>query len=121
MANLLIVDDSIFMRNMLAKILSEAGHRVIGEASNGLEAVEGYRKLRPDLVTMDITMTEMGGIEAVQRIITIDPTAKIIMCSAMGQQRLVIEAMQAGACDFIVKPFSKKRVIEAVDKLISMD
>lgn len=113
----LIVDDAAFMRMLLKDIVTKAGFEVVGEATNGVEAVEKYKELKPDIVTMDITMPEMNGIEAVKKIKEIDPNAKIIMCSAMGQQAMVIEAIQAGAKDFIVKPFQPARVIEALQKL----
>lgn len=113
----LIVDDAAFMRMLLKDIVTKAGFEVVGEATNGAEAVEKYKELKPDIVTMDITMPEMNGIEAVKKIKEIDPNAKIIMCSAMGQQAMVIEAIQAGAKDFIVKPFQPARVIEALQKL----
>ncbi len=113
----LIVDDAAFMRMLLKDIITKAGYEVVGEASNGKEAVEKYKELKPDIVTMDITMPEMNGIEAVKEIKKIDPNAKIIMVSAMGQQAMVIEAIQAGARDFIVKPFQPARVIEAIKKV----
>jgi len=115
----LIVDDAAFMRMMIKNILTKNGFEVVGEASNGVEAVELYKKLKPDLVTMDITMPEMDGIEALKKIKEIDPNAKVIMVSAMGQQQLVIEAIQAGAKDFIVKPFQPDRLLEAVNKVLS--
>jgi len=114
----LIVDDAAFMRMMLKNILSQNGYEIAGEASNGLEAVTLYKELKPDLVTMDITMPEMDGIAAVKEIRKIDPEAKIVMCSAMGQQAMVIESIQAGAKDFIVKPFQPDRVLEAVKKVV---
>ncbi|MBX6366229.1 MAG: response regulator [Gemmatimonadetes bacterium] len=114
----LICDDAIFMRTMLKDILTQAGLEVVGEARTGSEAVERYRELRPDLVTMDIIMPDMGGIEAVREIIKESPGAKILMCSAMGQQALVIEAIQAGARDFVVKPFQPSRVLEAVQRVL---
>jgi two-component system chemotaxis response regulator CheY len=117
-ASVLICDDAIFMRRMISDILSQAGYRVAGEAGNGLQAVEMYRTLRPDLVTMDIVMPDMGGIDAVREIIRGDPNARILMCSAMGQQALVIEAIEAGARDFIVKPFQPGRVLEAVQRVL---
>jgi len=116
---ILIVDDAAFMRMMIKNILTKNGFEVVGEASNGAEAVELYKKLKPDLVTMDITMPEMDGIEALKKIKEIDPNAKVIMVSAMGQQQLVIEAIQAGAKDFIVKPFQPDRLLEAVNKALS--
>lgn len=115
---ILIVDDAAFMRMMLKNILTQNGYEVTGEASNGLEAVTLYKELKPDLVTMDITMPEMDGITAVKEIKKIDPEAKIIMCSAMGQQAMVIESIQAGAKDFVVKPFQPDRVLEAVKKVL---
>ena len=114
----LVVDDAAFMRMMLRDILSKNGYEVVGEAENGMKAVEKYQELHPDLTTMDITMPEMDGISAVKAIRKIDPNAKIIMCSAMGQQAMVIEAIQAGARDFIVKPFQADRVLEAVRKAV---
>ncbi|MBC7116756.1 MAG: response regulator [Pseudothermotoga sp.] len=113
----LIVDDAAFMRMLLKDIITKAGYEVAGEAANGVEAVEKYKELKPDVVTMDITMPEMDGITAIKKIKEIDPNAKIIVCSAMGQQAMVIEAIQAGAKDFIVKPFQHSRVIEALQKL----
>ncbi|MBP3889201.1 MAG: response regulator [Cellulosilyticum sp.] len=114
----LIVDDAAFMRMMIKDILSKNGYEVAGEADNGLKAVEKYKELTPDLVLMDITMPEMNGIDAVKNIKAIDPGAKIVMCSAMGQQAMVIESIQAGARDFIVKPFQADRVLEAVRKVV---
>ncbi len=114
----LVVDDAAFMRMMVRDILSKNGYDVVGEAENGMKAVEKYQELHPDLTTMDITMPEMDGISAVKAIRKIDPNAKIIMCSAMGQQAMVIEAIQAGARDFIVKPFQADRVLEAVRKAV---
>lgn len=116
--SVLICDDAIFMRTMISDILSQAGFSVVGEAENGVQAVEKYRQLKPDLVTMDIVMPEMGGIDAVREIIKDHPDAKILMCSAMGQQALVIEAIQAGARDFVVKPFQPSRVLEAVQRVL---
>jgi len=115
----LICDDAVFMRTMLADILTQAGFAVIGQAQTGAEAVQKYRELRPDLVTMDIVMPDMGGIEAVKEITKEFTDAKILMCSAMGQQSLVIEAIQAGARDFVVKPFQPSRVLEAVQRVLS--
>lgn len=114
----LICDDALFMRTMLAEIMEQAGFEVAGQASTGAEAVSLYRALRPDLVTMDIIMPDMGGIEAVKSIIGEFPDANIVMCSAMGQQALVIEAIQAGARDFVVKPFQPARVLEAVQRVL---
>ena len=114
----LVCDDAIFMRTMITDILTQAGYDVIGEAETGAQAVETYRQLKPDLVTMDIVMPDMGGIEAVREICKDSPEAKILMCSAMGQQALVVEAIQAGAKDFVVKPFQPSRVLEAVQRLL---
>ncbi|MDF2504143.1 MULTISPECIES: response regulator [Clostridium] len=119
MAKVLIVDDAAFMRMMIKDILEKNGFEVIGEASNGAKAVEMYKKERPDVVTMDITMPDMDGIEAVKEIKEFDPTARVIMCSAMGQQTMVMDAIKAGAKDFIVKPFQSDRVLEAIRKAIS--
>lgn len=116
---ILIVDDASFMRMMIKDILTKNGFEVVGEAENGITAVEKYKELNPELVIMDITMPEMDGIQAVKEIKNIDKDAKIVMCSAMGQQAMVIEAIQAGAKDFIVKPFQADRVIEAVKKVLS--
>lgn len=115
---ILVVDDAAFMRMMLKDILTKNGYVVAGEADNGLAAIERYIELKPDLVTMDITMPELDGISAVREIRKIDPQAKIIMCSAMGQQAMVIDAIQAGARDFVVKPFQPERVLEAVSKAL---
>jgi len=114
----LVCDDAIFMRTMIGDILSQAGYEVAGEAETGTQAVEKYIELKPDLVTMDIVMPDMGGIDAVREIIQHDPGARILMCSAMGQQALVVEAIQAGAKDFVVKPFQPSRVLEAVQRVL---
>jgi two-component system chemotaxis response regulator CheY len=114
----LVCDDAIFMRTMISDILTQAGFNIVGEAETGREAVEKYKQLKPDLVTMDIVMPDMGGIEAVREICRTDPGAKILMCSAMGQQALVVEAVQAGAKDFVVKPFQPSRVLEAVQRIL---
>ena len=115
----LICDDAIFMRTMVRDILTQAGFDVVGEAETGIQAVERYQQLRPDLVTMDIVMPDMGGIDAVRQICKSDPNARILMCSAMGQQALVVEAIQAGAKDFVVKPFQPSRVLEAVQRVLA--
>ena len=114
----LVCDDSVFMRTMVSDILRNAGFEIVGEAETGKQAIEKYRELKPDLVTMDIVMPEMGGIDAVREICKGDPDAKILMCSAMGQQALVVEAIQAGAKDFVVKPFQPSRVLEAVQRVL---
>lgn len=113
----LIVDDAAFMRMLLKDIITKAGYEIAGEAANGVEAVEKFKELKPDIVTMDITMPEMNGIDAIKKIKEFAPDAKIIVCSAMGQQAMVIEAIQAGAKDFIVKPFQHSRVVEALQKI----
>ena len=118
MAKVLIVDDAAFMRMMLKDILQKGDYEVVGEAENGQRAVELYKELNPDLVTMDITMPEMDGITALKEIRALDPKAVVIMCSAMGQQTLVIDAIGAGARDFIVKPFQPERVLEAIKKAV---
>jgi len=119
MANrILIVDDAAFMRMMIRDILTKNGYEVCGEANDGNQAVEKYKELKPDLITMDITMPEMDGIAALKEIKKLDGNAKVIMCSAMGQQAMVIDAIQAGAKDFIVKPFQADRVIEAIKKTL---
>jgi two-component system, chemotaxis family, chemotaxis protein CheY len=115
---ILIVDDAAFMRMMIKDILVNNGYEIVGEANNGLKAVEMYKKEKPDLVTMDITMPDMDGISAVKEIRKSDPSARIVMCSALGQQSMVMEAIQAGARDFIVKPFQPDRVIEALKKVL---
>lgn len=116
--NILICDDAAFMRMMIKNVLVKGGYNVVGEAENGAKAVEKYKELSPDLVLMDITMPEMDGIQALKEIKGIDGGAKVIMCSAMGQQAMVVESIQAGAKDFIVKPFQEDRVLEAVKKVI---
>ena len=114
----LIADDAVFMRNMIKEVFRPPEFEVIGEAANGLEAVERYRELKPDITTMDIVMPEMDGIEAVRNIMKLDPAARVLMCSAMGQQPLVVEALEAGAKDFIIKPFQPAKVVEAVRKAL---
>lgn len=116
--NILICDDAAFMRMMIKDILTKNGYTVVGEAENGAKAVEKYAELKPDLVLMDITMPEMDGIQALKKIKEADPSATVIMCSAMGQQAMVIESIQSGAKDFIVKPFQADRVLEAVRKVV---
>ena len=116
--NILVVDVAAFMRMMIKDILTKNGYNVVGEAENGAKAIEKYAELKPDLVLMDITMPEVDGIAALKKIKSLDPGAMVIMCSAMGQQAMVIEAIQSGAKDFIVKPFQADRVIEAVKKVV---
>lgn len=117
-ARVLVCDDALFMRAMVGEILARAGYAVVGEAGTGAEAIEAYKALRPDLVTMDVVMPEMGGIDAVREITRLDPRARILMCSAAGQQALVQEALDAGAADFVVKPFQASRVLEAAERLL---
>lgn len=116
MARILLVDDSLFLKRMVKDIVTSFGHSVVGCASDGKEAIQQYAKLKPDLVFMDITMEKMSGIEAVRNIVDIDQDARIIMCSAMGQQSMILEALQAGARDFVVKPFQKERLRESIDR-----
>jgi len=120
-ARILIVDDALFMRNMLRNIFSESGFDVVGEAQNGNEAIEKYQALAPDLVTMDIVMPEKNGIEALKEIMSQDDKAKIVICSALGQESLIMEALEAGARDFIVKPFKPPKVIEVAQKVLASD
>ena len=115
----LIVDDAVFMRSMIRDIFSSGGYEVVGEAAHGIEAIEKYRALKPDLTTMDIVMPMMSGIDATRAIVEFDPAAKIIMCSALGQEALVMEALDAGASDFIVKPFQPDDVLKVVNKVLS--
>ncbi|MEC3885986.1 response regulator [Halobacillus litoralis] len=119
MARVLIVDDAKFMRVTLKNILEKGQHEVVGEADNGKEAVEKYGSLRPDLVTLDITMPEMNGIDALKEIQQVSNEAKVIMCSAMGQQKMVLKAIECGAKDFIVKPFDEARVLDAIDLVLN--
>ncbi|MFE5322810.1 response regulator [Paenibacillus sp. NPDC056579] len=114
MAAVMVVDDTAFMRMVMRGLMEQLGMNVVAEARNGLEAVNLYEKVRPDLVTMDITMPEMDGIEALKQIKRMDSKAKVIMCSAMGQKDMVLEAMRSGAIDFVVKPLQKDRLEEAV-------
>lgn len=118
LAKVLVVDDAKFMRVTLTNMLKQGNHEVIGEAENGRQATELYRSLKPDVVTMDITMPEMTGIEAVKQIIGEFPDAKIIMCSSMGQQQMVLSAIEAGAKDYIVKPFDESRVNAAISRVL---
>lgn len=115
----LVVDDAIFMRTILKQMLTEAKFNVVGEAGNGVQAVEMAEVLKPDIVILDITMPEMDGIEAIEKILEVSPNSKIIMCSAMGQHARVVEAIKKGAKDFIVKPFEKARVLQAIYNVMS--
>jgi len=119
--DVLIADDLKFIKLVLRELVEKAGFRVVGEASNGQEAVELYKDKRPDVVLMDITMPKMDGLSALKQILKIDPQAKIIMCSALGQQSLIVQALQLGAKDFIVKPFREDRVIAAIKKILDIE
>lgn len=119
-AKVLIVDDAIFMRKMLGDILRKGGYEICAEADNGTEAVKKFIEYKPDLVTMDIIMPDISGIDAVKEIISKDSDAKIVMVSAMGHQSLVVEAIQAGAKDYVVKPFQPSRVLEAVQRVLKL-
>ncbi|HMS71982.1 MAG TPA: response regulator [Baekduia sp.] len=118
MARVLVVDDAAFMRKVVGDALTGSGHEVIGEAGDGVEAVEQFQQLRPDAVTLDITMPEMDGLSALREIIAIDPKARVVMCSALGQESKVLEAVKAGAKDFVVKPFQPERVVAAINKVM---
>ena len=122
MARVMIVDDALFMRKMLSDILKKEGYEICAEAENGKDAIDKYQQVKPDVVTMDIVMpkvNEIDGIGAVKEIVKFDPKAKIIMVSAMGQHSLVVEAIQAGAKDFVTKPFQPSRVVEAITRIIN--
>ena len=119
MARILVVDDNAFMRLMLKNMLTGAGHEVVGEAENGIEAVEQFKALGPDLVTLDITMPEADGIEALHNIRAADGSARVIMVSALGQEQKVIESVKGGAKDFVVKPFNEERVLQALGKALA--
>ncbi len=118
MATILVTDDSKFMRHMLKRILEDSGHQVIAEAENGHEAIELYSLLSPELVTMDITMPEVDGLQAVKEICLRDPKAKVIMISSIGQQYMILEALNYGARDYIVKPFDLDRICDAVNRVL---
>ena len=119
MARVLVVDDAAFMRKVLSDALGKAVHEVVGEAANGQEAVDRYRDLKPDLTTLDITMPEKDGLHALREILALDPTARVVMCSALGQESKVLESIKSGARDFVVKPFQPDRVLEAVAKALA--
>ena len=119
MARVLVVDDAAFMRKMVTDALTKGGHEVIGEAGNGAEAVARFQELRPEVTTLDITMPEKDGLEALREIISLDPTARVVMCSALGQESKVLESVKLGAKDFVVKPFQPDRVLEAVEKALA--
>jgi two-component system chemotaxis response regulator CheY len=116
MARVLVVDDAAFMRKMLVDVLTGGGHEIVGQGANGIEAVARYRELRPDVMTLDITMPEKDGISALKEITALDPDARVLICSARGQESKVLEAIRGGAKDFIVKPFQAERVLDAVEK-----
>ena len=118
MARVLVVDDAAFMRKMVTDALCGGGHEIVGEAANGAEAVQRFQELRPDVMTLDITMPEKDGLAALKEIIAVDPGAKVVMCSALGQESKVLESIKLGAKDFVVKPFKPDRVIEAVGKAL---
>jgi two-component system chemotaxis response regulator CheY len=119
MARVLVVDDAAFMRKVVSDALSGGGHEVIGEAATGVEAIARFQELQPELTTLDITMPEMDGLTALREIIALDPRARVIMCSALGQESKVLEAIKAGAKDFVVKPFKADRVLDAVGKAMA--
>jgi len=119
MARVLVVDDAAFMRKVVGDALTQGGHEVVGEASNGAEAVTRFQELQPELTTLDITMPEKDGLAALREIMAIDPAARVIMCSAMGQESKVMESIKAGAKDFVVKPFKVDRVLDAVGKALA--
>ncbi len=118
MARVLVVDDAAFMRKMLSDVLGKAGHEVVGEGANGNEALARFQELRPDIMTLDITMPEKDGLTALREILTVEPGARIVMCSALGQESKVLEAIKAGAKDLVVKPFQPDRVIDAIGKAL---
>jgi two-component system chemotaxis response regulator CheY len=118
MARVLVVDDAAFMRKMVSDALTGGGHEIVGEAANGLEAVQRFQELRPDIMTLDITMPEKDGLSALKEIIAVDPGAKVVMCSALGQESKVLESIKLGAKDFVVKPFQVERVLSAVEKAL---
>jgi two-component system chemotaxis response regulator CheY len=118
MARVLVVDDAAFMRKMVTDALSGGGHEIVGEAANGAEAVERFQELRPDVMTLDITMPEKDGLTALREIIAVDPGAKVVMCSALGQESKVLESIKLGAKDFVVKPFQADRVLSAIEKAL---
>ncbi|MUV39863.1 Histidine kinase [Lentibacillus sp. JNUCC-1] len=120
MARILIADDANFMRVTLTNILNQEGYEIVGQAENGQKAVELYKALNPDLVTMDITMPVKNGIDAIQEIKAFDDNATIVVCSAMGQQKIVVQAIEFGATDFIVKPFDKSRVLETIERALNL-
>lgn len=121
MTRVLIADDASFMRQMIRDIIEPEGFQVVGEASDGVEVVEKFKELHPDLVMMDIVMPKRSGIDAVKGIVAMDPTARVVMCSALGQETLVTEALQVGAKDFIVKPFKPESVVVTLRKVVEKE
>jgi two-component system chemotaxis response regulator CheY len=119
MARVLVVDDAAFMRKVVGDALAQGGHEVVGEAGDGRQAVECFRQLRPEVTTLDITMPEKDGLQALREIVSLDPSARVIMCSALGQESKVLEAIKSGAKDLVVKPFQPDRVLEAVQKALT--
>ena len=119
MARILVVDDAAFMRKMVSDALTKGGHEVVGEAGNGTEAIERFQELKPELTTLDITMPEKDGLQALKDIIALDPDARVIMCSALGQESKVLEAVKSGAKDFVVKPFQPDRILDAAAKAVA--
>ena len=119
MARVLVVDDAAFMRKMVSDALTKGGHEVVGEAGNGVEAIERFQELKPEVMTLDITMPEKDGLSALREIIALDPAARVIMCSALGQESKVLESIKAGAKDFVVKPFQPDRVNDAITKALT--
>jgi two-component system chemotaxis response regulator CheY len=119
MARILVVDDAAFMRKMVTDALTKGGHEIVGEAGNGNEAIERYQELRPEAMTLDITMPEKDGLQALQEIVQLDPNARVVMCSALGQESKVLESIKLGAKDFVVKPFQPDRVIGAIEKALA--
>ena len=119
MARVLVVDDAAFMRKMVSDALTKGGHEVVGEAGNGTEAIARFQELKPEVMTLDITMPEKDGLTALREIIELDPAARVIMCSALGQESKVLEAIKAGAKDFVVKPFQPDRVLSAIEKAVA--
>jgi len=119
MARVLVVDDAVFMRKVVSDALVKGGHEIIGEAANGQEAVDRFQELKPEVMTLDITMPEKDGLAALKEIIAMDPQARVVMCSALGQESKVLEAIKAGAKDFVVKPFQPDRVLSAIEKAVA--
>lgn len=119
MAKIMIADDTAFMRAMIRELLTGSGHEIVAEAKNGVEAVRMYQAIQPDVLTLDITMPEMDGVTALRSIRSMDPGARVIMCSAMGQHAMVLDAIQAGAKDFVVKPLQQRRLLDAIERVLA--